>query len=112
MEHENRDNAFKHILKYTGLFGGVQGLSILVALVRNKIVALLLGPMGMGLMSLFNSTVSFVSSATNLGLGTSAVKDISEAYAIENARALRHSVQVIRVELRHGIVRLVGLCCV
>ena len=96
MEHENRDNAFKHILKYTGLFGGVQGLSILVALVRNKIVALLLGPMGMGLMSLFNSTVSFVSSATNLGLGTSAVKDISEAYAIENARALRHSVQVIR----------------
>jgi O-antigen/teichoic acid export membrane protein len=96
MEHENRDNAFKHILKYTGLFGGVQGLSILVALVRNKIVALLLGPMGMGLMSLFNSTVNFVSSATNLGLGTSAVKDISEAYAIEDARALRRSVQVIR----------------
>lgn len=96
MENENRDSAFKHILKYTGLFGGVQGLSILVALVRNKIVALLLGPMGMGLMSLFNSTVNFVSSATNLGLGTSAVKHISDAYAIKDPCALRRSVQVIR----------------
>lgn len=96
MEDENRDNAFKHILKSTGLFGGVQGISILVALVRNKIVALLLGPMGMGLMSLFNSTVNFVSSATNLGLGTSAVKSISESYGIGDSRSLCHSVQVIR----------------
>ncbi len=64
MEHENRDNAFKHILKYTGLFGGVQGLSILVALGRNKIVAPHVGPTGMGVMSLVNSSVSWVSRAT------------------------------------------------
>lgn len=96
MEYENHDNAFRHILKYTGLFGGVQGLSILVALVRNKIVALLLGTMGMGLMSLFNSTVTFISTATNFGISTSAVKDISEAYASADSEALRRSVQVIR----------------
>ena len=42
-------NTYSHILKYTGIFGGVQGLNILVGIVRNKLVALLLGPAGMGM---------------------------------------------------------------
>ena len=44
--------SYSHVLKYTGIFGGVQGLNILISLVRNKIVAELLGPAGMGLSSL------------------------------------------------------------
>ena len=50
-----RKTNYSHILKYTGLFGGVQGLNIMIGLVRNKLVALILGPEGMGLISLFNS---------------------------------------------------------
>ena len=42
------DGNYGHILKYTGVFGGVQGLNILLGLVRNKIVALLLGPVWNG----------------------------------------------------------------
>lgn len=49
-------NSYSHILKYTGLFGGVQGLNILVGVVRNKFTAMFLGPSGMGLLALFNST--------------------------------------------------------
>ena len=52
-----KQNSYSHILKYTGLFGGVQVLGILVGLVRNKLVALILGPMGMGLLALFSSTI-------------------------------------------------------
>ena len=58
---ETSDTSFDHVLKYTGIFGGVQGLNIIVSLVRNKCVALLLGPNGMGLASLFNTTVTFLS---------------------------------------------------
>lgn len=76
MEKKKRNNAYANILKYTSLFGGVQALSILVALVRNKLVAVLLGPMGVGLLSLFNSTIRFIGDSTNLGIGTSAVKHI------------------------------------
>ena len=36
------NNSYRHILKYTGIFGGVQGLNILMGVVRNKIVAVLL----------------------------------------------------------------------
>ena len=50
---EKRNNSYSHILKYTSLFGGVQMLNILIGLVRNKLVAVLLGPAGMGLVALF-----------------------------------------------------------
>ena len=73
MEKQEKDDSYSHILKYTSLFGGVQGLGILVGIVRNKLVALLLGPDGMGLVSLFNSTIKLVSDSTNFGLSMSAV---------------------------------------
>lgn len=76
----NAKDSYTHILKYTGLFGGVQGLNIAITLVRNKFVALLLGPAGMGLVSLFNTTVNFFSQATNLGISFSAVRHISEIF--------------------------------
>ena len=63
--HQERDASYNHVLKYTGIFGGVQGLNIIINLVRNKLVALLLGPDGMGLASLFNTTVNFISQSTN-----------------------------------------------
>ena len=40
------ESSYGHVLKYVGIFGGVQGLSILVGLVRNKVVAHFLGPDG------------------------------------------------------------------
>lgn len=78
METEEREDSYSHILKYTGIFGGVQGLNILMGIVRNKFAALFLGPSGMGLVSLFNSTVSLIVSATNFGIPTSGVKAIAE----------------------------------
>lgn len=71
-------NTYSHILKYTGIFGGVQGLNILVGIVRNKLVALLLGPAGMGMASLLNSIANFAYQATSLGISFSAVKHLSE----------------------------------
>ena len=65
---DSEKNSYSHILKYTGLFGGVQGLNMLVGVVRNKFTAMFLGPSGMGLLSLFNSTSNFLSSASILRL--------------------------------------------
>ena len=78
-EKDSEKNSYSHILKYTGLFGGVQGLNILVGVVRNKFTAMFLGPSGMGLLALFNSTSNFLTSATNLGIPTSGVRVVSEA---------------------------------
>ena len=66
--NQTKENSYSHVLKYTSIFGGVQGINIIMSLVRNKIVAHLLGPAGMGLVSLFNTSVNFISQATNLGI--------------------------------------------
>lgn len=93
---KEKSERYTHILKYTGLFGGVQGLSILVGIVRTKLVAVLLGTEGVGLASLFNSTIKLVSDSTNLGISISAVREISDAYEKNNAERLSHSIMLIR----------------
>jgi O-antigen/teichoic acid export membrane protein len=93
---EERDDSYSHVLKYTGIFGGVQGLNILISLVRNKVVAYLLGPAGMGLAALFNSVVNFVSQATNLGISFSAVRHVSELFDQGDEARIAHFVKVVR----------------
>ena len=95
MKDETADN-YSHVLKYTGLFGGVQGLNILIGLVRNKLVALLLGPSGMGLVSLFNTAVTFISQTTNMGISFSAVRHVSELFGEGDDARITHFVKVVR----------------
>ena len=94
---KEQDENYSHVLKYTGIFGGVQGLNILISLVRNKLIALILGPEGMGLASLFNSATNFISQATNLGISFSAVKHISALYEENDEERIAHFVKVVRV---------------
>lgn len=91
-----KTNGYKHILQYTGLFGGVQTLNILVGMVRNKLVAMILGPDGMGLISLFNSTLKLMSDSTNFGISISAVKNISEYFDKSDEIKLADTVKLVR----------------
>jgi len=93
---EKDKGSYGHVLKYVGIFGGVQGLSILVGLVRNKVVAYFLGPDGMGLVSLFNSTINFISQSTNLGISFSAVRHVSELFDKGDDAKMQHFVKVVR----------------
>lgn len=70
---------FKEGLKGTTLLGGVQIYRILISVIRSKALAIFLGPAGVGVLGLLNSTVDFIYGLTNLGLGTSAIRDISQA---------------------------------
>lgn len=93
---EKDKGSYGHVLKYVGIFGGVQGLSILVGLVRNKVVAYFLGPDGMGLVSLFNSTINFISQSTNIGISFSAVRHVSELFDQGDEAKMQHFVKVVR----------------
>ena len=93
---DTEKGAYGQVLKYTGIFGGVQGLNVIVSLVRNKLAALLLGPAGMGLVSLFNSTVSFISQATGFGISMSAVRHISELTEAGDEAQRVYYIKVVR----------------
>ena len=91
-----QDNSYRHILKYTGIFGGVQGFQLVMGLLRTKLMAILLAPSGMGLASLFQSTSQFLYQATNLGVALSAVRQLSEDYEAEDKTLLEISIQTVR----------------
>lgn len=84
--------SYQEIIKSTSLFGGVQFINILISLIRSKVIAVLLGPTGIGIAGLINSTINSIDGFTRLGLDTSAVKEISSSEA--NGDAERSSVLV------------------
>jgi O-antigen/teichoic acid export membrane protein len=60
------------------------------------VIALFLGPAGMGIAGLLTSTTNLIGSMTNCGLGTSAVKNISEATASQDRQRANTVVAVFR----------------
>ena len=96
-EQRSENDNYDHVLKYTSVFGGVQGLVILIGLVRNKFMALLLGAGGMGLNSLLVSVQSFASQCTNLGISFGAVPKLFGYYEENRQQLLDYYIQVIRL---------------
>lgn len=89
-------SSYRQIMKATSLFGGVQVFQIVISIVRSKFVALLLGPAGMGIVGLLTSTTGLVAGLTNFGLGTSAIKNISEANATGDEQRISTVISVMR----------------
>ncbi len=88
--------SYRQIMKSTSIFGGVQVFNILIAIIRSKFVAVLLGPAGMGIMGLLTTTLSMVGAATNFGLSTSAVRDIAEAHNTQNHEKIKETISIFR----------------
>lgn len=65
------------ILGAISLFSGIRVLNIVCSLVRNKLFAVLVGPIGLGLLMLYNTTLDLVSIVTRMSMDQSAVRDIA-----------------------------------
>lgn len=89
-------SSYRQIMKATSIFGGVQVFQILIGIIRSKFVAVLLGPLGMGISGLLSSTISFIAALTTFGLSTSAVRDISTAHGSGDQNRLAVVASVFR----------------
>ncbi|WPO77140.1 O-antigen translocase [Flavobacterium sp. KACC 22761] len=88
--------SYQQILKTTSLFGGVQFFSILISVVRTKLIAVFIGPAGMGIIALLNSTLGVLSSISGFGIETSAVKSISENYKNDDLKTVSKTIQIVK----------------
>ena len=79
-----------------GIFGGVQVLGIVCSIVRTKLVALWIGSVGVGLFGLFNNALDMLNTATNLGIRSSSVRDISQAAESGDRTLMARIVAVVR----------------
>ena len=62
---ETERRLFDRILKYTGVFGSVQGVAMIVTLVLAKVKSVMLGTAGYGMTENLNRTADIVKNATN-----------------------------------------------
>lgn len=93
---QQQEPTYGQIVKSTGIFGGSQVFNLLLGIVRTKLVAVLLGPVGVGLISLYQNIVDMVRSVTDLGLGFSSVRDMSAAAASDDELRKARTAKVLR----------------
>ena len=93
---DQTQSSYRSIIKSTSIFGGVQVLTILISIIRSKLIAVFLVVRGMGVIGLFNTTIALISGISNCGLGISAVRDVSAANSTNNQNSVEIIVAVIR----------------
>ena len=67
------------LIKSMLVIGSAQVVNILISIVRLKILAVLLGPSGVGLLSIYNSLLGMVKQTAGLGMESSGVREIASS---------------------------------
>ncbi|MDC0564782.1 O-antigen translocase [Amylibacter sp.] len=67
------------LIKSMLVIGSAQVVNILISIVRMKVLAVLLGPGGVGLLSIYNSLLDMVQQTAGLGMGNSGVREIASS---------------------------------
>ena len=70
---------FARILRSSAIMGGAQAVTLTTALIRSKLIAVLIGPAGIGLMGVLNMFNSNIWTVGSLGLNLSGVRLVSSA---------------------------------
>ena len=89
-------NTYGQTLRSSSIAGGAQGLNYIIGLIRVKLVAVLIGPSGVGLIGLYTSAIGLVGVVSALGVGTSAVREIVRANSRDDPEEVARTVIVLR----------------
>ena len=80
--------SYRRILAASSLIGGSTAINILVGIVKVKVLALLLGPAGIGLMGIYQNVVSTAATIFGLGLEGSGVRKLASSSGDDQAVSL------------------------
>lgn len=100
--------SYKQILKSTFVMGGSSVISTLLGILRTKVLALIIGPAGLGLTGICMSTISMGTAICGMGIGESGVRQI--AAAMESGDRTRISRTVLSVKRSALIYGIAGSC--
>jgi O-antigen/teichoic acid export membrane protein len=84
--------SYTQIFKTTAFLGSVQVVSALINMIRAKIIALILGPVGFGFLNLYTSSIAIIINLFGFGLNFSAIRDFSlakESHKIHNISKIK-----------------------
>jgi PST family polysaccharide transporter len=103
-------SSYNQILKSTTIIGGSTVINTFLGVVRTKILAILLGPSGIGLIGVYSSITEFVGFLAALGIGSSGVRQIAEADGKGNQEKIARTIITMRrVALILGLLGTIAL---
>jgi antigen flippase len=98
-------SSYVEILKSSVLIGGSSVLNLVIGAVRTKLMAMVLGPAGFGLMGVYTSIADLARSLAEMGINSSGVRQIAEsAGSGDSARLVRTVVVLRRVAIVLGLI--------
>ena len=97
--NKKRVQSYRNILHSTAVFGGTQFVLTLINVVKGKLVAVLLGSVGIGLSSLLTNAVGCIQQIVTLGVHMSVVKEVAQANLEEDRAVLAQITKVLRTLL-------------
>jgi PST family polysaccharide transporter len=83
-------------LKATTIIGGSTFIALLIRMVRTKVLALLLGPAGVGLERMYYSIIDLARTIGGLGVNSSGVRQIAEAVGSGDEQVIARTVTTLR----------------
>jgi antigen flippase len=89
-------SSYGQILKSSSIVGGAQGINYLIGMVRTKLVAVLLGPTGVGLVALYTSATELLGTFATMGVGASGVREVAEAHGSGDTERVARTVKTLR----------------
>jgi antigen flippase len=102
--------AYRQILRSSALIGGSAAVNIALGIVRTKAAAVMLGPGGFGLMSLYSSIVEVAVALAGMGVNSSGVRQIAEANGSGDILRISRTTAVLRrTSIVLGLVGLSGV---
>src|SRR5690242_4620486 len=81
-------SSYRGILRSSFLIGGASIFNIGFGILRSKILALLVGPAGVGVTSLYTSLITTAATFATMGVGTFGTRQIAEASSRSDWRKL------------------------
>jgi enterobacterial common antigen flippase len=97
-------------LKSTSIIGGSTVIVMLIRMLRTKVLAVLLGPAGIGLEAIYDSVITLSKTAVDLGISSAGVRQIASAVGSGSQPVIATTVYTLRrVCLVLGIIGALGL---
>jgi antigen flippase len=97
-------------LKSTSIIGGSTVIVMLIRMVRTKVLAILLGPAGIGLEAIYDSVITLSKTAVDLGVSSAGVRQIASAVGSGSQSVIATTVFTLRrVCLVLGIIGALAL---
>ena len=93
---EEGSRSYGQILRSSALIGGSSAITILLGMVRTKVLAIFLGPGGFGLLSIYSSVILLAQTFAGMGINSSGVRQIAEAVGLSEVERVATTTIVLR----------------